>query len=162
MPEVRAVGPDDWAAWRALRLIALEESPEAFSSRLADWQGEGDREERWRERLASVPFNVMSFDGDRVMAMASGVPDGDSVELISMYVRPDARGTGVAGAVVEEVARWAAERGAAAVILAVRESNGRARAFYRRLGFAEAGSVSTDPGEPPEVLMRRDAGKMIT
>lgn len=46
--------PDDWPIWRELRLAALAEAPQAFGSRLADWQGEGDREERWRDRL-SIP-----------------------------------------------------------------------------------------------------------
>jgi len=80
MPELRVVSPDDWQAWRELRLLALEESPDAFGSRLADWQGDGDREERWRDRLTSVPFNVIAFDGDAPVGMASGVRDGDSVD----------------------------------------------------------------------------------
>ncbi|HEX5569527.1 MAG TPA: GNAT family N-acetyltransferase, partial [Streptomyces sp.] len=51
MIEIRTVTSDDWALWRELRLAALTEAPHAFGSRLADWQGAGDREERWRARL---------------------------------------------------------------------------------------------------------------
>jgi len=52
--EVRVLTPDDWPNWRALRLAALAGAPAAFSAQLAGWQGEGDREERWRARL-SIP-----------------------------------------------------------------------------------------------------------
>ena len=57
--------PGDWAVWRELRLAALAEAPYAFGSRLSDWTGEGDREERWQARLA-IPgsFNVVAvMDG---------------------------------------------------------------------------------------------------
>jgi ribosomal protein S18 acetylase RimI-like enzyme len=155
MPKLRVVSPDDWRAWRDLRLFALEESPQAFGSRLADWQGDGDREERWRDRLSRVPFNVVVFEGDVPVGMASGAPDGDSVELISMYVRPGARGAGVSDRLVDAVAAWAAAQGATQMVLAVRTSNERAKAFYQRQGFQEIGPVPGDPGEPPETLMRR-------
>jgi ribosomal protein S18 acetylase RimI-like enzyme len=157
MAELRVVSPDDWRAWRELRLLALEESPDAFQSRLADWQGDGDREERWRDRLTSVPFNVIVFDRDVPVGMASAMPDGDSVELISMYVSPGTRGAGVSDLLAETVIAWATEHGATQIVLAVRASNERAKAFYRRQGFEEIGPAPGDPGEPPETLMRRPA-----
>src|SRR4051794_1981739 len=176
MAQLRVVGPDDWTAWRELRLTALEESPDAFGSRLADWQGAG--EERWRDRLTSVPFNVMALDDAQVgpavgaaagaaagaagghavgmaVGMASGVPgDTSTVELISMYVRRDERGGPVARQLVEAVADWAREQGAEALVLAVRASNDRARAFYRGCGFDDVGLAESEPGEPPEIAMR--------
>jgi ribosomal protein S18 acetylase RimI-like enzyme len=157
MPELRVISSDDWRAWRELRLLALEESADAFGSRLADWQGVGDREERWRNRLTSVPFNVMVFDGELPVGMASGMPDGVDVELISMYVRPIARGLGVADLLIDAVAAWAAANDATQVVLAVRESNAHAKAFYSRHGFEVTGPAPGAPGEPPEISMRRPA-----
>ncbi|HEY0700829.1 MAG TPA: glycosyltransferase, partial [Micromonospora sp.] len=49
---LRALDPEDWRLWRVARLAALAEAPYAFGSQLADWQGPGDREERWRSRLS--------------------------------------------------------------------------------------------------------------
>ena len=43
---IRVLAEDDWRLWRDLRLAALAESPDAFGSRLADWQDAG--EARWR------------------------------------------------------------------------------------------------------------------
>lgn len=75
---MRVLTPDDWRAWRQLRLAALAEAPDAFGSRLADWQGDGDREERWRARLG-IPgsFNVVAVLDGEPAGLASGVPAGE-------------------------------------------------------------------------------------
>jgi RimJ/RimL family protein N-acetyltransferase len=138
---VRRVAGDDWPLWRKLRLQALEESPDAFSSRLADWQGHGDTETRWRGRLSDVPFNIVAEWQDTAAGMASGTavnPDG-SVELISMWVAPFARGRGVGNVLVNAVIEWAHEQQASRVTLGVLEGNERAVAFYRRNGFIPVG-----------------------
>jgi ribosomal protein S18 acetylase RimI-like enzyme len=151
--ELRVLTPDDWSVWRELRLLALAESPDAFGSRLADWQGPGDTESRWRERLESVAHNVIAVEGGQPVGMVSGVDEGEQVELISMYVRPSARGRGVSDALVAAVAEWAQARGAARVSLSVRVDNIAAKRLYRRHGFVEAGPAPGRPGEPSEVLM---------
>jgi ribosomal protein S18 acetylase RimI-like enzyme len=94
MLTIRALSPDDWPQRRALRLDALREAPHAIGSTLAEWQGEGDAETRWRRRLTDVPFNAIATLDGAPAGMASGTqPDDDgSVELISMWVAPDARG----------------------------------------------------------------------
>ncbi|HSJ22063.1 MAG TPA: GNAT family N-acetyltransferase [Nocardioidaceae bacterium] len=143
MTDLRTLGPEDWKLWRGLRLAALAEAPQAFGSRLVDWQGEGDREERWRERLG-IPGSrnvVAVLDGEPV-GMASGVPaDDDSVELISMWVAPSARGRGVGDALVREVERWARESGARVLRLDVAEDNAAAQALYERRGFTLTGEL---------------------
>ncbi|MFD0888199.1 GNAT family N-acetyltransferase, partial [Streptosporangium algeriense] len=69
MIELRVLGADDWPLWRELRLAALAEAPAAFGAKLADWQGEGDREDRWRGRL-EIPGS------HNVVAVLDGVPAG--------------------------------------------------------------------------------------
>ena len=44
MLSMRILTPEDWRAWRELRLLALEEAPYAFSSTIEEWQGAGDSE----------------------------------------------------------------------------------------------------------------------
>jgi ribosomal protein S18 acetylase RimI-like enzyme len=153
---LRAMTADDWQQWRPVRLAALADAPGAFGSRLADWSDAP--EDRWRTRL-SIPgaLDLVAYDGDHPVGMASGVPgEGDRAELISMWVDPTARGRGVADALVDAVARWAVETGAAVLELAVMPDNARARRTYRRLGFADS-DVSGDalPDGRYEVVMLR-------
>ncbi len=127
-----------------MRLEALAEAPFAFGSTLADWQGERDTEERWRKRLSDVPLNLVAEWEAAPAGMASGTsPDGErSVELISMWVAPTARGRGVGDALVESVIEWAREQQASRVALAVFASNERALALYRRHGFLDIGTAN--------------------
>ena len=144
MLELRALDPDDWRLWRELRLAALADAPEAFGSVLADWQGPGDREERWRSRL-SIPGGcsfVVLLDG-RGVGMVSAVPgdDAGTVELISMWVSPTARGRGVGDLLIRAAEQWAVGRGAGTLRLAVMPDKGGAIALYERNGFVSTGEV---------------------
>jgi GNAT superfamily N-acetyltransferase len=140
MIELRVLTPDDWPIWRELRLAALAEAPAAFGSRLADWQGEADRAERWRARL-ELPgsYNLVAVLDGRPAGMASGVPTDDRsvAELISMWVHPDARGHGVGDRLMAAVEQWARQVGAQVLRLAVVEDNEAATALYRRNGFVD-------------------------
>lgn len=142
--EIRVLTPEHWTVWRGLRLAALADAPYAFASRLSDWQGDGDREERWRARL-SIPgsYNVVAVLGAEPVGMASGVPttqDG-TIELISMWVSPSARGRGVGDLLIRAVEQWAMQLGARRLRLAVTPGNERAIALYRRNGFEDTGEL---------------------
>lgn len=146
MLELRTLTPDDWPLWRELRLAALAEAPAAFGATLADWSGDGDREERWRERL-SIPGArdvIVLLDGAPA-GMASGVPTDESevVELISMWVSPAGRGKAVGDLLVEAVVQWGVEQGATSLRLSVMHDNPRAIAFYERAGFTQAADADS-------------------
>lgn len=145
-----ALSPDDWRRWRALRLAALAEAPDAFGSTLAGWTGTGDHERRWRHRLTAVPHNlVLVRDGTDVGLVSLTAPgDGRPPELISLWVAPAVRGTGVADAAVDAVLALATAAYAGTdVVLSVRKDNLRARALYARHGFVDAGPSPDGPGE---------------
>jgi ribosomal protein S18 acetylase RimI-like enzyme len=155
--ELRRVTPDDWEDWRALRLRALAEDPAAFGSTLAEWSGEGDTEVRWRRRLESVPLNLVAFVAGEAVGMVSATPlEDDLVELISMWVAPEARRTGVAKALIDETIGWARDEGASQVALDVRENNVSALALYRACGFVDVGeSPNLGPDTPERRMSRR-------
>jgi RimJ/RimL family protein N-acetyltransferase len=151
--EVVTLGADQWQRWRALRLAALAQAPEAFGSTLAEWSDAGDTEERWRSRWAGVPHNlVVVRDGRDVGMVSLTAPHGTGLpELISMWVAPEARGAGVADAAVEAVLALAAEvHPGRAVALSVYEVNHAARRLYARHGFVDAGP---SPDGDDELLM---------
>lgn len=153
--ELRRLRPDDWQVWRGLRLQALAEAPYAFSSKLADWQGRGDQESRWRARLGTVPFNIAGYLDRREAGMVSATAPEDRItELISMWVAPAARGCGMGDALLGAVIEWAAEQRARRVMLRVFERNLPAINLYRRHGFVDAGAVeSTGSASPVERIM---------
>ncbi|GAB2906819.1 GNAT family N-acetyltransferase [Streptomyces mayteni] len=145
MIELRELGENDWRIWREVRLAALAEAPHAFRTRLAEWQGDGDREERWRARLAipgAVDF-VAVVDG-RPAGMASGVPEGTGARVISVWVATAARGRGVGDLLLDAVERWAVLGGVEELRLGVFSGSEHALALYRRRGFLDAGEMG-DP-----------------
>lgn len=162
MIELRHLTPDDWQIWRELRQAALAEAPAAFGSRLADWQGVNDREERWRGRLG-IPgsHNVVATLEGNAVGMASGVPTTpltEVVELVSMWVAPSARGRGVGDALVSEVEGWARSVGARTLRLDVAEDNAQAIGLYRRHGLActgEQGDLMADGVRHETVMQKR-------
>jgi len=60
-------------------------------------------------------------------------------EIENVVVAPDRRRGGVASALIHELLRNAARRGAVSLGLEVRESNVAARQLYEKLGFSEIG-----------------------
>ncbi|MEU4622069.1 GNAT family N-acetyltransferase [Actinoplanes sp. NPDC023801] len=142
MIETRVLTPEDWTIWRELRLAALSEAGHAFGAQLAEWQGDGDREERWRARLA-IPgsYNVVVTLEGQPVGMASGMRTDHSgiVEMISMYVAPRGRGRGAGDLLVAAVERWARQLGADTLRLAVVEGNRNASVLYERNGFRDTG-----------------------
>jgi len=156
---LRQLTPDDWPQWRRLRLQALSDAPYAFGSKLADWQGTGDSEERWRKRLSSVPVNLIAVFNECAVGMVSATASDQNgiVELISMWVAPSGRGCGVGDALVLAVVHWAKKQQARYVSLDVVEGNEHAIALYLRHGFTDAGKLTlTDPEDASERRFIRD------
>ncbi|WP_241827900.1 GNAT family N-acetyltransferase [Actinopolymorpha singaporensis] len=157
---VRQVGPDDWREWRAVRLAALEEAPWAFGSTLAQARTFG--EDEWRRRLTGFPCYLADLPG--VAASPVGMsgafiedPEpgelglwqgGTTVELVSMWVGPAARGRGVGAHLVAAVVDWATRTGAARVHLWVTDGNDPARRLYERCGFVPTGERGPLPSDP--------------
>jgi len=156
---VRETVPDDWQALRDIRLEALRDAPTAFGStyELEVLRGEA----HWRDRVARggtfLAF-VPEVSATEPAGLIGGYQeDPVTVELVSMYVRPRARGRGVGEALVAAVIDWAGNRNAECVRLWVTETNAPARALYERCGFALTGERQPVPYNPgfDEVAMAR-------
>ena len=135
---VRGLTAQDWRQLRDARLAALAEAPYAFASTLA--REEAFTDETWRERAGSGR-TFGAWAGEAITGLATGFPEepGPGWHLVGMWVAPQHRGQGVADELVGAVCELARQSGAASVALWVTDVNDRARAFYRRLGFAPTG-----------------------
>lgn len=145
--DVRRLETDDWQLAREIRLRALTEAPYAFGSTL---QRElSFDEQNWRARLARGAWFV-AFAGEEPVGVAAGIVDEDApgaMQLVSMWVDPSWRGSGVAATLVEQVVAFAEER-TTELGLWVADGNDRARQLYERLGFVATGQRQPLPSNP--------------
>ncbi|HET8594119.1 MAG TPA: GNAT family N-acetyltransferase, partial [Intrasporangium sp.] len=134
---VRALTEDDWEAYRAVRLEALRESPEAFVGRF-DEESTYD-ESVWRERMKRSVRLVAEQDGNAVGVVSVGrsksTSEGEAGEIFGLWVAPERRGSGVATALVRRGAAEAKAAGQSHVVYWVGTDNGRAVAFASGMGF---------------------------
>ncbi len=163
---IRRVRADEGLRLKQLRLSALLDTPSAFGRTHAEESAYPD--ELWHDRATraaeggagSITLVAETAAGDWVGLVGGYRPDGDdgAPELVSMWVAPDARGTGVASDLVETVADWARATGAHELHLWVTIGNDRAAALYRRCGFVELDDFQPLPSDPckNEQRMRLD------
>jgi GNAT superfamily N-acetyltransferase len=136
---------EEWSAYRALRLRALEDAPDAFGSTLA---AESTRPaEEWTARLAraatsGIDHPLVAHVAGQPAGLAWAKVDADDpalVNLFQMWVAPEARGQGMAAGLLAEAVRWARARGATAMQLGVNCANDGAVRLYARAGFVATG-----------------------
>ena len=92
---------EKWSEYRELRLRALKEDPEAFSSSYADSLGQP--EQFWKTRLAEAERGERSWllfarRDNKLVGMIGAFIEGDSAEtatVVSVYVPREERGHGV-------------------------------------------------------------------
>lgn len=76
-----------------------------------------------------------------------------------MWVRPESRGTGLGGLLVEAVVDWAGEAGFGQLRLWVVEGNAVAMRLYERRGFMRTGNVARV--RPGEAALEFEMSRMI-
>ncbi|MFG2407637.1 GNAT family N-acetyltransferase [Streptomyces brevispora] len=169
---IRPVRAEEWQPVKELRLAALQDpaAPVAFLETYE--QGLERSDDFWRERAADG-----SEEGDgRVRRFVAEAPDGSwagsvtvlierpdgevgfgtaadvhQAHVVGVFVRPEARGAGVAEALFRAGMDWAWSLGEPRierVRLYVHENNPRASALYRRIGFVPTGETVPMQGDP--------------
>lgn len=139
---VRRLVPDDYDALRALRLESLTLYPANFAA--DPGQEAAMSREEWLARMASaVTFG--GFMGDTLSGMVvfsrpSRPKLAHTGDIGAMYVRDEARGTGLADALIRAVLDHAAGVVEQAQ-LTVNAENARAIRFYERHGFRPIGRI---------------------
>ncbi len=136
----------EWQAYRAIRLRALADAPDAFGSTLA--REEALAPDTWAARVAKsvvsgIDYPLVAEAGGEFVALAWAKVDADDagiVNLFQMWVAPQWRAHGVAGALLRSAIGWAQARGADAVQLGVNCANAAAVSLYARAGFVPVGA----------------------
>ncbi len=148
--EIRLLTTDDWPVFRRVRLRSLADTPQFFGSTLADAQARTDQ--GWQVLLTERVQFVALADGAE-LGTVGGMPDLDrgGLHLISMWVAPEARGTGVSDRLVRAILDQAAADGHSVVRLEVAEGNTVAERLYLRNGFVRTGVTGTVRPDDPRI-----------
>lgn len=149
MIELLTITPEQWRLLRDIRLRALQEAPQAFTS--SSQEESAFEDAVWRDRAANG-HSIVATDGDEPVGLATGIDasTGDPAkrELVGMWVAPSHRRQGIAKMLVGEIAEWARSQGAEFLDLGVLEGNEPARVAYVKMGFRPTGvtvPVWSDP-----------------
>lgn len=141
---MRWLSADDLAQWRDIRAEGLRLSPTAFLTTLEEFLAESDASVQAKLSECQV---LGAFRGDTLLAVAayarktSKMQTRHRAEIGSVYVRPDARGTGLAVRLMEQIERQAREQGVTQLELFVEASNAAALHFYEKLGYNRFGTL---------------------
>jgi RimJ/RimL family protein N-acetyltransferase len=138
---LRRLAVPDAEAFREVRLEGLRNHPEAFGS---SWEEESQKPLAWFAERLDDNVVLAGFTDDRrilgvaALAIQQALKTRHKGFLWGMYVRPEARGSGLAQALVERVLSEA--RGTVEEIqLSVVTTNQAAVRLYTRYGFKEYG-----------------------
>ncbi|HEX4202119.1 MAG TPA: GNAT family N-acetyltransferase [Chthoniobacterales bacterium] len=137
---IRRLTPSDADAFRSVRLEALQNAPEAFGSTFEKESAEPLQHfvDRLARNVVFGGFLDLSLVGVAGFYKQEGTKMNHKGVLWGMYVKREARGSGLATALVETVLDHASKE-VEQVQLTVVVNNARARRFYERMGFVEYG-----------------------
>jgi ribosomal protein S18 acetylase RimI-like enzyme len=140
--DVRRLTPADAAAYRALRLRALREHPEAFTS---SYEEECERPpEQAEERLRHGAAFWGAFVDAQLVGMVGldreqRVKNRHKATVVAMYVAPEFARRGAGHALMRSLVAHARETGLELLVLTVTHGNDEARNLYERVGFSSFG-----------------------
>jgi RimJ/RimL family protein N-acetyltransferase len=160
---IRGVRAEDWALVKELRLAALQDpvAPIAFLETYEQAAAQPDVFWQGRSAGAAEGRTVRQFIGEdgagrwlgslTVLVEQAGVedyfghvPEVPQTHVVGVFVRPEARGTGLAAALFGAALAWSwalNDPRVDRVRLYVHEDNARAQAMYAKVGFKRTGTV---------------------
>jgi ribosomal protein S18 acetylase RimI-like enzyme len=150
---LKPISPGSVAAFKAMRLAALRDTPLAFGSTYAKESLLSDAD--WDRRVAQWQGDrsacYLAWDGEEPCGIAAGFLDKDDARkahLVSMWVAPSHRRRGIGRLLVNAVMDWARSHQAVTLRLAVTSCNDAAMCFYEQLGFTRTGTIEPYPNDP--------------
>lgn len=145
--EIKELKVSDWESYKQVRLASLKDSPDSFGSTYE--REKAFSEADWKARLRPQPgvnisFPVVAESHGDIVGLASGViweEDPAVAHVYQMWVLPEARGKGIATALLNTITAWAELRGCELMKLVVTTTNEAAVNLYRSFGFYPSGNL---------------------
>ncbi|MFB7664988.1 GNAT family N-acetyltransferase [Kitasatospora sp. NPDC056138] len=167
---IRAVRDEDWPKAKEIRLAALRDPLAHLAFIETAEQAAARPDDFWQDRVAGAAagisarqFVAEAADGRWLgtvsvlverpgeQAVFGPAPDAAQTHVVGVFVRPEARGTGIAEDLVRAALAWSwalPEPRVERVRLYVHQDNSRAEALYRKVGFERTGAFESDPAQP--------------
>ena len=141
--EIRRLGPDDATQYRALRIRALWEFPEAFTSSYDEFEKQPIEVSEVRLSGENTVF-WGAFEGGVLSGMVGMERETrpkarHKATVVGMYVSQEYFGTGMGRALIDALIDHAKEIGIELLVLTVTEGNTVATNFYEAVGFRSFG-----------------------
>jgi ribosomal protein S18 acetylase RimI-like enzyme len=153
MPALEPISATNAMIFKSVRLRALQDSPGAFGGTFAQEVAFTDAD--WVSRAAKwsgeCGVGYLASEQGRYCGIAGAYLDGrdpSTVHLISMWVAPEARRSGIGSALIAAIEKWAKVRGGRTLRLLASGNNATAIEFYQRVGFAMTGRSEPYPNDP--------------
>jgi ribosomal protein S18 acetylase RimI-like enzyme len=164
MVAIERLSPHRAMDLKRVRLAALKDTPSAFSSTYARESQRSD--EDWLRLTSAWNSHQSVF----YIALDQGLPCGmiagkfDEVAagrawVLSMWVAPAHRRSGLGARLMKEVERWARGLTICELCLHVTSNNSTAQAFYQKCGFTRTGI--TQPYQNDPALFEYEMAKAI-
>ena len=138
---IRRLQPADAHLYRSLRLRALREHPDAFTSSY-----ESDREQPVEAAAARLGQHAFwgAYQGAELYGFVGlerepRAKNRHTAAVVGMYVAPDVSGQGVGRALLDALLAHARSEGLASLVLTVTEGNRPAQRLYEAAGFRSFG-----------------------
>jgi ribosomal protein S18 acetylase RimI-like enzyme len=150
---IRRIRTDEVEVYKAFRLRALQDSPDAFSDSYA--LAIARPPELWKERVEQTSAGVTTVlmvasdaESDAWLGMTGCYienPGSGEALVVSVWVAPEARRQRLARRLLDGVVEWAQSRGVTRLTLWVTMTNHRARSLYDSAGFTPTGNTQVLP-----------------
>jgi GNAT superfamily N-acetyltransferase len=145
-PSIRPFMADEWRTYKALRLRALTDSPDAFGATLAGEEARTDTE--WANRLQSGAdqrwnLALVAEVDTKPIGLAWGrieKSNPDVANVYQMWVAPAHRQSGVGRLLLERIIAWAQAMKVRRIALSVTCGDTAASRLYTRAGFKPVGT----------------------
>lgn len=144
---------DRWQEYKNLRILAVTESPEAFSRTIQEEENRSDK--NWQDRLdTSIDNNLgqmffAEMDGKLIGMVGMYFRKEEMVkhigELASVFVLPEYRGKGVMTSLIKNIITYGKENAhIRKVVLEVTATQVPAITLYEKMGFRKVGILKDE------------------